>query len=238
MRVAAIYDVHGNLPALEAVLADVEHEDLDAIVCGGDVLWGPLQPECLAALRAARDVRFVSGNCEGDVLRAAQGSMRWCRERLTPDELDFVGSWPATVELDVEGLGRVVFCHATPRSDEENLTRLTPDDMIAEALADVDADVVVCGHTHVQQDRRVPGAPRLVNAGSVGLPCQGEPGAFWAILGPEVKLRRSIYDAEAAVLLLQSSGFPSAVDTFGELLRGTASAESATAYFASKQPDA
>lgn len=235
MRVAALYDVHGNVPALEAVLAEAEQEGVDLIVSGGDVLWGPAQGECIALLRAA-GAAFVSGNCERGVLANAAGSgvAAWCRERLAPDERDFVSTWPTTYELDVDGLSRVLFSHATPRSDEENLTELTPDDDLAAALAGADADVVVGGHTHVQLDRAVPGAPRLVNPGSVGLPCQGEPGAFWAILGPDVELRRTAYDVERAVSLLGASGFPHAA-AFEDLVRGRIRAESATAYFESRQ---
>jgi predicted phosphodiesterase len=235
MRVAALYDVHGNLPALEAVLAEVETENVvDAVVVGGDVLWGPFQSECLAVLRA-HDATFVAGNCERDVLGAVNESSAWCRAQLSADELDFVSGWPATVELEPEGLGSAVFCHATPRSDDEILTRTTPDADVVATLSGIEADVVVCGHTHVQYDRRPAGAPRLVNAGSVGLPYQGAPGAFWAVIGPEIELRRTSYDADAALASLASSGFPSAAEIFGESLHGTASAESATAYFEAKR---
>jgi predicted phosphodiesterase len=234
VRVAALYDVHGNLPALEAVLAEVEQERVDTVVAGGDVLWGPFQSECLAALRAA-DALFLAGNCEREVLGAVDESSRWCRDRLTTDELELVSAWPATVELDVEGLGSTLFCHATPRSDDEILTRLTPDEEVKAALSGVDAAVVVCGHTHVQLDRRVQSAPRLVNAGSVGLPYQGEQGAFWALLGPDVEFRRTSYGVEAALAELGASDFPSVADVFGDSLRGVASAESATAYFESRR---
>jgi len=234
VRVAALYDVHGNLPALEAVLEEVAREDVDAVVSGGDVLWGALQSECIAALVGVGAL-FLAGNCERDVLGSADESSRWCRARLTPAELELVAAWPVTVELDVEGLGRAVFCHATPRSVDEIVTRITPDGDVAAALAGADADVVVSGHTHVQQDRRVPGAPRLVNPGSVGMPYQGEPGAFWAILGPAVELRRTPYDVNAALAALTSSGFPSAADIYGESIHGDATAESATAYFESKR---
>lgn len=232
MRVAAISDIHGNLPALEAVLAEVDREGVDAVVCGGDVLWGAFQSECLSALRSAGAVH-VAGNCERDVLSPRDDSSHWCRAQLSEEELELVSGWPATVDLDVDGLGRVLFCHATPRSDDEILTRVTPDEAVIEALAGVPADLVVCGHTHVQYDRNVPGGPRLLNAGSVGMPYQGEQGAFWAMLGPDVTLRHTHYDVEAAFTSLLSSEFPSAADVYGESIRGIASAESATAYFES-----
>lgn len=207
VRVAALYDIHGNLPALEAVLAEVESEGVPRIVVGGDVLWGPFQSECLDALRR-RDAVFVAGNCERDVLTASDESSVWCRDQLTAEDLDFVAGWPAKVELDLDGLGSVLFCHATPRSDTENLTRSTGDADVRKALADVDAHVVVGGHTHVQYVRQLSGGPRLVNAGSVGLPYQGEHCAFWALLGRDVELRRTPYAMDAALDCSRAPTFP------------------------------
>jgi predicted phosphodiesterase len=232
VRVAVLSDIHGNLAALGAVLEEVEREEVDAIVVGGDVLYGPFQSECLALLRERRS-RFLAGNCEREVLDAVDETSAWCRDRLAPEEVALVAAWPRVVELEIPGLGPVLFCHATPRSDTENVTRLTPDSDVADALEDVRANVVVCGHTHVQHERLVANRPRLVNAGSVGLPYEGRPGAFWALLGPDVALRRTSYDVEAAVESAIGSGFPSAPKVFGESLRGAVSAESATAYFES-----
>ena len=230
MRVAALYDIHGNLPALEAVLHDRRCGAADVVVCGGDVLWGPFPQECLALLRAA-DARFLAGNCERDVLGGSSERDRWCRTRLGGADRAAVAAWPPTVELVVGGLGRVIWCHATPESDEVIITRATPDDAAAAALGEVDADVVVCGHTHVQFDRRLPGGPRLVNAGSVGLPYEHAPAAYWALLGPDVELCRTEYDLEEAAARLVQSGFPGADDVFGSALRGEVSPEEATEHF-------
>ena len=230
MRVAALYDVHGNLPALEAVLADVEREGVDTIVCGGDVLWGPFQQECIALLRQA-GARFLAGNCERDVLHGSSERDLWCRERLAEGERAEATGWPATVELHVDGLGRVLCCHATPGSDEAIITRITPAAAALAAVGAVDADVVVCGHTHVQYDRRLPGGPRLVNAGSVGLAYERSPGAHWALLGPDVELRRTEYDLEAAAAAIAATGFPAADEVFGAALRGEVSPEDATEHF-------
>ena len=234
MRVAALYDVHGNLPALEAVLAEVEREKVEMTVVGGDVLWGPFQSDCLELLRA-HGALFVSGNCEREVLAGADESSAWCLGQLSSSECEFVSTWPAEVELEVEGLGRSLFCHATPRSDEEILTRLTSDADIAAALEGADADIVVCGHTHVQQERRVPGVPALVNAGSVGLPYQGRPGAFWAVLDGGVEFRRTEYDLAQALDVLSASAFPGAGTIFRDSIAGAVTAESATAYFETKR---
>jgi predicted phosphodiesterase len=202
---AALYDVHGNLPALEAVLGDVDRLGVDEIVCGGDLVAGPLPSECLALLRE-RGARFLMGNADRFVLERS-GEDAWAHERLSEAERAEVAAWPASVELDVDGLGRVLFCHGSPRSDEEILTAATPDDVAAAAVAGADADVVVGGHTHQQYDRIV-GDVRLVNAGSVGLPYEGRPGAFWALFGPDVELRRSDYDVRRAADALEATGFP------------------------------
>jgi len=200
MRVAALYDVHGNLPALEAVLEEIERDGVDVVVSGGDLVSGPLGRACLERLLAAGAV-FVRGNADREV----------------PELADLVAQWVLTVELDVEDLGRVLFCHATPRSDDEIITRVSPEERVAAALEGVGADVVVCGHTHVQYDRRA-GALRVVNAGSVGMPYEGRRGAFWAVLGPDVELRRTEYDVEAAARVLEATGYAGAADQIGWLL--------------------
>ena len=230
MKVAALYDIHGNLPALEAVLAELDGDPPDTIVVGGDVLWGPYQAECIELLHGV-GARFLAGNCERAVLHEDSDADRWCRGQLDAALLADVASWPATIELGVRGLGQVLFCHATPRSDDEIITRLTPDDAVAEVLAGTGSDVVVCGHTHVQVDRVVPRAPRLVNAGSVGMPCEGKTGAFWALLDGGVELRRTPYAVEPALARLAETGFPSVDDVFFGQVRGEITAESASEYF-------
>jgi putative phosphoesterase len=196
LRVAALYDVHGNLPALEAVLAEV---DADVIVVGGDFVAGPWPAETVERLRClAGDVRFIRGNADREVVEAKPGLappeiIEFIRERLSEEQLDFLRALPLTESLEVDGLGPVLFCHATPRNDEEVFTRDSPDERWAAALAGVDQNVVLCGHTHVQFDRRI-GNVRLVNAGSVGMPYENEPGAYWALLGPDVELRRTSYE--------------------------------------------
>jgi predicted phosphodiesterase len=235
VRVAALYDIHGNLPALEAVLAELERGGgVDEIVVGGDVLWGPSQSECLGLLRRA-GATFVSGNCEHDVLDPDGDVDRWCLEQLADAERTTVASWPQAVERDIEGLGKVIFCHATPLDDEAILTRITPEEAVVTELAGIDATVVVCGHTHVQFDRRVPGAPRLVNAGSVGLPYEGVPGAFWALVGPEIELRRTTYDVERALASLRATTFPGLNEVFARSLEGRITASEATTEFESRR---
>jgi putative phosphoesterase len=200
VRVAALYDVHGNLPALEAVLAEV---DADLILVGGDFVAGPWPSETFERLRGLGDrARFIRGNADREVVEPSQpgrvggpppGVMEFVRERLSEEQRSFLAGLPLVESVKVEGIGRVLFCHATPRDDEELLTRISPDERWRDALGDVDADVVVCGHTHVQFDRRI-GDRRLVNSGSVGMPYEHEPGAYWTLLGPDVEFRRTEYE--------------------------------------------
>jgi len=208
VRVAALNDIHGNLPALEAVLADPRLEDADAIVVGGDVVAGPFPAETIDALDALGErVRFLRGNADRLVLEGTDDRHLWCRGQLGNARATRVAAWPQTVSLEVDGLGPVRFCHATPRSDEELVTRITPDDEVAEALEGTDETVVVCGHTHIQYDRPVAGW-RLVCAGSVGWPYEGRPGAFWLLLGPDVSHMRTEYDVHQAAELIRKSGYP------------------------------
>lgn len=212
MRVAALYDIHGNLPALEAVLAEVEAAAPDAIVVGGDVAPGPLVGETLERLQALGP-RFVMGNGDREVVGAFDGAEprgpggRFTAGGLTRAQRDALAAFEPVVRLDVRGLGPTLFCHGSPRSDSEIITSVSPEHRLAPMLAGVDEAVVVCGHTHRQFDRRELGR-RLVNAGSVGMPYEGVAAAFWLLLGPAVELRRTEYDVPAAVARLRDSGFP------------------------------
>ncbi len=226
MRVAALYDVHGNLPALEAVLAEVE--DADLILVGGDVVAGPFPAETLERLRAVgKRAWWIRGNADrvlGEPDDERPGGppaelLAFVRSRLSEEQLAFVLGLPEQETIDVEGLGAVRFCHATPRNDEEIVTRITPDKRLVEVLSGVEESVVVAGHTHVQFDRMA-GATRFVNAGSVGMPYEDRPGAYWALLGPDVELRRTDVDTSEAIA---ASDFP------GDW--PTASADEATEFF-------
>jgi putative phosphoesterase len=217
MRVAALYDVHGNLPALEAVLTEVERARVDVVVSGGDVVAGPFPAECARRLRQA-DVLCLRGNADRQIVVSPETeAARWCAERLPEDLRGWIASWVETISLGVDGLGAVLFCHGSPRSDEEILTEATPDELLAEMVADVDAAVVVCGHTHHQFDRRI-GDKRVVNAGSVGLPYEGRRGAYWLLLAPGVEHRRTEYDVARAIDSFALAGYPDIEPVFGPSL--------------------
>ena len=235
MRVAALYDVHANLPAVKTVLAKV---DADTILVGGDAVLGPMPKETLSLLRD-RGATFIRGNCDREVATPGEGEelwtrrARWAHEQLDDEELAFLGDLPHPLPMEVDGLGEVLFCHGSPRSDEEILTAITPPKRLDPILDGVTQNLVVCGHTHAQFDRLV-GDRRLVNAGSVGMAYEGEPGiAAWALLGPTVELRRTGYDVEAAAALVRETGFPGADELVNEALLHPPSAEEVTAHFES-----
>jgi predicted phosphodiesterase len=214
LKVAALYDVHGNLPALEAVLAQVADDTL--VVVGGDVAAGPWPAETVERLRALGDrVRWLRGNADRELAAVPEARpggpppevIEWVRANLSEEQLAFVTGLPETQVVDVDGLGPVLFCHATPRSDDELLTRISPDERWEPALAGAAEPTIVVGHTHVQFDRRV-GDKRVVNAGSVGMAYEREPGAYWALLGPEVDFRRTVYDFHATTEAIEAAGWP------------------------------
>jgi predicted phosphodiesterase len=214
MRVAVLADVHGNLPALEAVLAEVEAADVDRIVLAGDIALGPMPGETLDLLQSLGDrVVWVHGNCEREVVSAYDGvdvpgpngeSARDCAALLERRHRDLLDGLPMTAVLDIDGLGPTLFCHASPRRDDEFVLVDSPVAVWNAALEGVEERIVVCGHTHMPFDRLVDGR-RVVNPGSVGM-AYGPPGAYWAVLGPHVELRRTAYDVAAAAARIGSGG--------------------------------
>ncbi|MCH9651199.1 MAG: metallophosphatase family protein [Deltaproteobacteria bacterium] len=221
MKVAALYDIHGNLPALEAVLEEVQKESVDLLVVGGDVFPGPMSNQALACLLALDvPIQFIRGNGDREVLAwsAGEGSestpesfqetLRWEAEGLRPGHKEVLEQWPETFRREIPGLGNVLFCHATPRSDVETFTRLTLEDRLLETFEDTGASLVVCGHTHMPFDRMV-GRVRVVNAGSVGMPF-GQPGGHWLLLGPGVEPRVTHYDLEEAARRIRATDYPQA----------------------------
>jgi predicted phosphodiesterase len=221
MRVAVLSDIHGNLPALEAVLAEVEREAPDVVVIGGDNAAGPMPRQTLDRLAQLGDTaRYVMGNADRELVEAfaAAGApdagedpagrvAAWCATQLDQAHIDALAAYEPTVTLDVDGLGPTLFCHGTPRSDTEIITILTGPDRLAPMVADVAERTIVCGHTHRTFDHVV-GGRRIVNAGSVGMPYEGDAAAFWALLGPDVQLRRTAYDVAAAARTMRAAGLP------------------------------
>jgi predicted phosphodiesterase len=222
VTVAALYDVHGNLPALEAVLADPAFARADAVVVGGDVATGPMPAEVLDRLASLElPMRWVRGNADREAVAAfdrgdtdpsshpsddpAGRAGAFTAARISRTHRELMAGFEAVVRL--EG---ALYCHGSPRSDDEIITAVTPDERLGPMLEGVTEPLVVCGHTHHQFELRTVGT-RVVNAGSVGMPYEGVAGAFWLlVVDGEPELRRSALDVEAAVASIGASGFPDA----------------------------
>jgi putative phosphoesterase len=231
-RVAVLADVHGNATALEAVLREVDREAPDLLVHCGDLTWGPLPLETIELLEPWRDrLRCVRGNADRMLVEliadpAAELTPReaWMLEAHGAAGRDLLASFPEHVSVGVDGLGSVLFCHGSPRSDEELITSATPEERLRESLQGVAAAVVVTAHTHVRYERTVEGM-RLLKAGSVGMPYEGAPGAYWALLGPGVELRRTEYDLDEAAARYRASGDPLAEEMIETLVSPPTPAE-------------
>jgi putative phosphoesterase len=220
VRLAVLNDIHGNQPALEAVLAQVRDAHVDRIIVGGDVFPGPLAHLVLRTLlTCGLPVDFIYGNGEIAILDELSGkaprvpdryrpSIRWNAEQLSLAERERISQWPMTRRMSVPPIGDVLFCHATPRNENDIFTVRTREDGLRAILESVDAALVVCGHTHIVMDRTI-GRTRVVNPGSVGMPF-GPPGADWLALGPGIEFRHTDYDFSGAVDRVRASGYPGA----------------------------
>ncbi len=240
-KILALYDIHGNIDALRAVLSDPRASRPDIVVVGGDTVPGPWAREVFERLEAIEaPVTWVRGNGEREVAEAAQAAEVAGRPaaadtaastaalsaaEIGAERARRLGGLPLTIE--VEG---VLFCHASPRRDDEVLTRFSPPERWAEALSGVSARVVVGGHTHQQDDRRV-GVTRFVNAGSVGMPYEGDGAARWLWIEDGVpELRSTPYDARGAGERMLAAGWPDR-DSVGAALIEPIDADEITRYF-------
>ena len=230
MRVAALYDVHGNAPALEAVLDEIDSEGIEQVVFGGDIVAGPLPLETLALVRS-REAAFVRGNADR-LLESPESSAeedegrRWIVQQLDRDEIAWLTNLPFSTVIE-----DVLYVHATPKDDESVITELTTERRLAELLDDVEQDLVVGGHTHMQLERRA-GSTGFVNAGSVGRPYEAEPGAYWAVISEgKVDFRRTEYDLERAAAAIRASGHPMAEELAVENVLTVPTREEALAVF-------
>jgi len=238
MRIAVLCDIHGNLPALQAVLGEVEKAGVDLVVFGGDVAAGPRPVETIDVLAAYRGpARFVRGNADrlmvesfDGVPKDSEGPDSWPASMLTRTHRDFLSTFEPSVEIAVDGLGMVVCCHAGLESDElPIITPATPDPVIIEALASAHGRLVVAGHTHMQFDRRVANG-RMVNAGSVGKPYADQPGAYWVLLGPDVEFRRTAYDFAAVAEAVRRTAIPEREEWAADVVWPPTAEEAITAF--------
>jgi predicted phosphodiesterase len=178
MRIAAISDIHGNIAALKAVLADIDRRGIDQIINLGDAVSGPFDGKGTADLLMSLDLPTVRGNHDRQLFDRPKAEMgnweAWVIDDMTADHIAWMQSFPLT--LEVHGL---FLCHATPEKDDENWLdfRGPADRLIARDLADVqartgdvNAPMILCGHTHTPRSVQLPNRQRIVNTGSVGCP--------------------------------------------------------------------
>ena len=226
--VAVLSDVHGVLPVLEAILAEPDVGAADLVVVTGDHAAGPMPAETLDALVGVGErCVLVRGNADREVVGIAAGASSphpesvWAAGALRTDQLELLAGLPHPVTLDLEGFGTAVFCHGTPRDDDEVVLVDSPPERWAEVFAGLDDDLrtVVCGHTHMPfarlVDRRL-----VVNPGSVGMP-YGRVGGAWALLrNGQVALRHTEIDAEAVCArIVAESGYPDRAAWAAEYVR-------------------
>ncbi|MBT2601120.1 MULTISPECIES: metallophosphoesterase family protein [unclassified Oceanobacillus] len=217
MRIAAIYDIHGNYSALKAVLEEVRKTNVEEVIVGGDLAWGPEPRQVMDLLMNYKDeFIFIRGNADREVAYRhgkEQGLddfvadlNHWCADQLTEQQINFLKNLPEKKVLNVDGLGEVLFIHGSPRSDEEAIRINTPEEEIRPMIENVPQDIIVCGHTHIQFDRII-GGKRIINAGSIGLQSRAD-GACWALVGPKVELKVTTYDTRAASERINKSNTP------------------------------
>lgn len=221
--VAVLSDIHGVLPALDAVLAEPAVQAADLIVLTGDIAAGPQPVPVLDRLLGLGErVTWVRGNADRELVALARGEVDdvgdpiapWAASQLSAEHVDWLDRLPYPVTLEVTGFGDVLFCHATPRDDEEVVVVDSRLERWSEVLAGLPEQVmtVVCGHTHMPFTRLAHGR-LIVNPGSVGMP-YGRAGAHWALLADgAVTLRSTVYDAEIACAAIRDqSGYPDAAE--------------------------
>ncbi len=248
MRIAVLADVHGNLPALEAVLSHLEAQGRaeETWVLGDLAVFCPYPEQVLERLAALPEARFVQGNTDRylvtgrrppqmavkdesqwkrvpEFLEEREGNFRWTVEQLSYKWYSYLRDLPVELDIDVPGYGSVLAVHASPLGDEVGIWEDTPDEELQEMLAGIDARLLVCGHTHFQLGRWLDDRVWIVNSGSVGLPLDGDQRAAYAILDFEggdcwASFHRVDYDVGQVIAELEEVGHP-AVEWVGTRLR-------------------
>jgi putative phosphoesterase len=234
MRIGLISDIHGNLPALEAVLAKLDEEAVDRLVCLGDIAVGPWPSDTVKRI-AGLDCACILGNwdawmldgvppvSDSDAGRMLLEMASFWAEQLDEDDLAFMRLAEPEFRVEVDGCRHLMFFHGSPRSYNEPILAATPTERLTHMLEGLDAPIVCVGHTHVQLVRRLP-STLIVNPGSVGLPFLEWPVAAarvcpWAEYGlidftddgtVNVQLRRTRYDSKAVIEHTLASGVPHA----------------------------
>ncbi len=239
MRIALIADIHGNLLALDAVLAELEQESPDRLICLGDVAAGPQASEAVERIRALDcpvimgnwDAWFVDGvpDDERELERRIGEIGRWWAEGISEEDRSYIASFVPTVELTLADDAKMLCFHGSPSSFNDVILSTTTEAAVERMLDGINATVYAGGHTHVQMLRRLRSSI-LVNPGSVGLPFRRwlpdkicvAPWAEYALVSSEdgrlnVELRRTAYDVDRFLRISADSGMPHAewwIDTW------------------------
>ncbi|MFM2485258.1 metallophosphoesterase family protein [Celerinatantimonas yamalensis] len=242
MRIAAIYDIHANSTALEAVIDEIKKRKVDRIVVGGDVVAGPSPLETLTLLRNITiPIDFILGNAESELLKHIAGKdveeltetadevTHWLAKQMTTEHKQFLSSWIPTLEIQTDTWGQVLFCHGSPRSNTEIFTRLTPGKKLASIFGHISTSMVVCGHTHMQF-KITSGSISIINAGSVGMP-YSRTGAEWLLLDDEIHFMHTDYDISKAAELIRKTNYPQAEEFVMNNVLNTPSEEEALEVF-------
>jgi predicted phosphodiesterase len=199
---ALLYDIHGNLPALEAVLADADERGAERFVLGGDyAVFGAWPAQTVTRLREL-DAAWIRGNVDrwaarpddDEIPDPVRGAVDRCAELMEADDVAELASLPGQVVLD-----GVRYCHASPISDMRGFSP-EPDESDAELVGDASERRIVFGHTHVQFSRTTDDGIELLNPGSVGIPLDGDRRAAYALVADDgtVSTRRVAYDHQAS----------------------------------------
>lgn len=238
MRVALISDIHGNLVSFEAVLKDIEQQNLNEIVFLGDIATlGPFPNEVVALLKKL-GCPCIIGNHETYLFKPTLGhkymrgtqwftdTLTWCRGQLTPDDYKFLRTFEPIMKFSLGENSSLICYHGSPRSNVENIFATTSPAEVEEMLAGYKATVMVGGHTHIQMMRQHKGI-MVVNAGSVGMPFEEMPfdgpgprvmpWAEYAIIHAEnghvsVEMRRVMVDIKKVKDTAMSSRMPEPTD--------------------------
>lgn len=247
MRVAVLSDIHGVLPALEAVLAEPDVASADLLLLTGDLAAGPMPVQTLDLLVSLGErALWVNGNADRELVQLAGGGTTaipdpvapWAAEQLRPDQVKLLAELPFSRTLELGALGTTLFFHATPRKDDEMILVDSSMARWAEVLDGIEADTIVMGNTHMPfvrlVDRRL-----AVNPGAIGMP-YGIDGAHWALLDGDtgaVTLRRTRFDAgQACETIIRESGYDNAEEWVAEFIASTYSDTEALEVF-SRQED-
>ncbi|MBL8146337.1 MAG: metallophosphoesterase family protein [Anaerolineae bacterium] len=229
-------DIHGNLPALEAVLGEFDARSLTGVYCLGDLVGYGVQPnEVVAAMRALA-IPTLMGNYDLGVghesddcgcaykteVEEARGrrSIAWTNAVTAAEHKAYLRDLPSSIPLTLGDL-RVLLVHGSPRKVNEYLYETRPGESFERILDGVDVDVLVCGHTHLPYHKVLPSGRHVINAGSVGKPKDGDPRAGFVVLRAEgrdlqVEFVRVPYDVEAAARAIEATDMP---HEFAQMLR-------------------